>query len=33
MDRLRGTHFLQSLPGNVYMSQFQAMEHLIRAGD
>ena len=33
MDRLRGTHFLQSLPGNVYMSQFQAMEDLIRAGD
>ena len=33
MDRLRGTHFLQSLPGKVYMSQFQAMEDLLRAGD
>jgi len=31
MDRLRGTHFLQSLPGKVYLSQFQAMEDLIRA--
>jgi len=31
MDRLRGTHFLQSLPGKVYMSQFQAMEDLLRA--
>ena len=33
MDRLRGTHFLQSLPGKVYMSQFQAMEDLLQAGD
>ena len=31
MDRLRGTHFLQSLPGKVYMSQFLAMEDLLRA--
>ena len=31
MDRLRGTHFLHSLPGKVYMSQFQAMEDLLRA--
>lgn len=31
MDRLRGTHFLQSLPGKVYLSQFQAMEDLLRA--
>ena len=31
MDRLRGTHFLQSLPGKVYMSQFQAMEDLLGA--
>ena len=31
MDRLRGTHFLQSLPGKVYMSQFQAMEDLLQA--
>jgi hypothetical protein len=31
MDRLRGTHFLQSLPGKVYMSHFQAMEDLLRA--
>jgi SulP family sulfate permease len=30
MDRLRGTHFLQSLPGKVYMSQFLAMEDLLR---
>jgi SulP family sulfate permease len=30
MDRLRGTHFLQSLPGKVYMSQFQAMKDLLR---
>ena len=32
MDRLRGTHFLQSLPGKVYMSQFQAMEDLLQPG-
>ena len=31
MDRLRSTHFLQSLPGKVYMSQFQAMEDLLQA--
>ena len=31
MDQLRSTHFLQSLPGKVYMSQFQAMEDLLQA--
>ena len=31
MDRLHGMHSLQSLSGNTYMSQLQAIEDVLQA--